>query len=357
MPEPIKWNKGDTAEGILTCAITARFMSKTKRITDNDVYSVIKKIKDPKKVGAGITSETTFPSPNKDTKVPKDDVICFINLAEKNMFALMNKSLQQSADYKNIVKASVQYANGIYIMDWADMMYTNNVYNKIEVRSEGLLDQTGTKVDLKVVIDGKQAGVGVSLKEGDVKQFGQVSGKEWEVMENLFTPLGVTFSNSFQAQYEKILYDGSNKKAPVDAITTAYKEAARQLKLKKQPFLRKSLADFMKEHATRGEGNVILLQLSRKEATAYDFELLERALKDKNITIDDSVFTNSQVIPNSRLPKIIFKEKESGKDILIIRNFLSGNRINSKGKRIGLTVRNLIEKGKKTTDLIAESAK
>ena len=353
----IKWNKGDVSEGILACAITARFMSKTKRITDNDVYSVIKKIKDPRQGSAGQTSVTTFPSPNKDTRVPKDDVICFINLAEKNMFALMNKSVQQTTDFKNIVKAAIQYANGAYVMDWADMMYTNNVYNKIEVRSEGLLDQTGTKVDLKIMIDGEQKGVGVSLKEGDVKQFGQVSGKEWEVMQNLFTPLGVKFTNQFKAQYEKTLYNGSNKKAPVDAITSAYAEAGRQLKMKSQPFLRKAIAAFMKDHATRGEKDVILLQLSRKEAEVYDFDLLENALKNKTITINDSTFTNSQVIANSKLPKLLFKEKESGKDILIIRNYLAGNRINSKGKRVGLTVRNLIEKGKKTGELIAENAK
>jgi len=200
-----KFNKGDVSEGILAAAITARFLSKTKRISDSDVIKVINKLnKAPKGGSKGATSLTEFRSPNAQPKVI-DIVKCKVNLAEVNMKAFLSRGIYRNKEIKEIVTAAVKFANGNSIMEWADMMYNNNQKNIIEVLSEGLLDQTGTKVDLKVHIDGIQAGVGISLKYGDVKQFGQVGGSRVESMVELFSPFGVKFNSATKNKYIKLL--------------------------------------------------------------------------------------------------------------------------------------------------------
>ena len=181
----------------MAAAITARFLSKTKRITDADIVSMVGKLNKARSGSKGATSITTFKSPNAQKRV-KDDLICKVNLADINMKAFLRKTSYRDRDMKGIVSAARQFANGRYIMEWADLMYNNNQKNKIEVLSEGLLDQTGTKVDLKVHVDGEQVGVGISLKYGDVKQFGQVGGTKWESMKTLFGPLGVRFPKKLE---------------------------------------------------------------------------------------------------------------------------------------------------------------
>ena len=166
---------------------------------------MIRKLARPVTWGSkGLTSTSYFTSANENPKI-NDEVCCVINLAENNMDALRDLKIYQQKDIREIVTASAAFANGMYVMQWADLMYTNNQKNKIEVLSEGLMDQTGTKVDLKIRIDDKPCSIGISLKYGDVKQFGQVGGSSFESMKSLFEPLGVTFSKIFENKYtEKI---------------------------------------------------------------------------------------------------------------------------------------------------------
>lgn len=352
---PAKFNRGDVAEGILAAAITARFLSKTKRIRSDDVIRVVTKLNKATSGFKGTTSITNFKSPNKNPKI-FDDVVCKVNLAESNMKGFLDRKIYNQSDIREIVKSSVDYANGIYIMDWADMMYTNNQKNIIEVNSEGLLDQSGTKVDLKVIIDGTQAGVGVSLKAGDVKQFGQVGGAGEDKMKDLFSSLGVKFDKSFEDSHTDMI---ANKEiAP--ALTIAYKEVQKQLSRKTQPFLRKAISDFMKYHATSNEENVVLVQLNRSQAKIYDFDILEEKLKNSKIEViiisgntdklNEGGYKSKIGFPKNKIPKLQFLA--DNEVLLDIRLKLEGNRINSKGKRVGLTVRNYVEKGKKATELL-----
>jgi len=242
--------------------------------------AIIEKLKKAKKEGSGVTSITTFKSPNAEKRI-KDELICKVNLADINMKAFLGKTAYKDRDVKGIVTASVAYANGKYVQDWADMMYNNNQKNTIEVLSEGLLDQTGTKVDLKIRIDGEQAGVGISLKFGDVKQFGQVGGTKWESMLALFNPLGVRFTKANKDNYIDML--AAKKLAP--ALTEIYSNAAKQIAGKNKKAFAKSLSSFMVEHATRGEEDVVLVQLNRAEAHVYDFDVLEKKLTGHTVDV------------------------------------------------------------------------
>lgn len=351
------FNKGDVSEGILAAAITARFMSKSKTISQTDVTSLIKKLSKPTGGSKGMTSTTSFSSPNKQENVI-DTVICKVNLAEKNMNAFLDSKIYSKADIIALVRAAVVYANSTYVRQWADELYNNNQKNTIEVNAEGLLDQTGTKVDLKLVIDGVKCGVGVSLKAGDVKQFGQVGGSKWTSMKTLFEPLGVKFSKETEESY----IDMVSKKQLAPALTTAYTEAFNQISKKDQRFLRKAIADFIKNHATSGEENVVLVQLNRSTAKVYDFELLEEKLSDKTIKVNltsgntDKLntggFEGKGSMLKTRIPKMQFMI--DNKILFEIRLKLEGNRFSpSAGKTLPLVVRNYIEKGEMTTKLLS----
>ena len=352
-----EFNKGDISEGILAAAITARFRSKTKNITLQEVLNIIKKLNKPKAGTKGSTTITEFDSPNANPKI-SDTVICKVNLASINMTAFLNQSIYKQKEISSLVNSACAYANGIYIKEWADKLYNNNQRNKIEVNSEGLLDQTGTKVDLKILVDGKEVGVGVSLKADDVKQFGQIGGSKWESMENLFNPLGVNFSEKIKNQYNELL--ASKKLAP--ALTLAYTEAYKQLKkiaTQDQSKLRKNISDFARYHATLGEENVVLVQLTGGEAIVYDFTALNKKLRGVPIDIKLGNGVTDKLAGYSggnEIPKIEFTAKVNGKDqaLLQLRLKLEGNRISSKGKKLPLVVRNYIEKGKAITQLIAE---
>ena len=202
MPE--KFNKGDVSEGILAAAIAARFISKTKQITTADVLKVIGQLKPGKSAAKGFSSITAFSSPNKKATIV-DTVVCSVNLAEVNMKAFLNKNIYKDKDVNLLVSAAISYANSPHVQEWADLLYNNNQKNKIDVRSEGLLDQTGTKVDLRVVVDGTQCGVGVSLKAGDVKQFGQVGGASMRSMTEFFGPLGVKYNSAHEKKFDDFI--------------------------------------------------------------------------------------------------------------------------------------------------------
>lgn len=347
-----EFNKGDVSEGILAAAITARFLSKTKKITSNDVISVIKKLNNPINGSKGLTSISKFESEN-DNKIINDDVICKVNLAELNMKAFLNSSTYNDRKVISIVNSAVAYANGPYIMEWADMMYTNNQKNKIEINAEGLLDQSGTKVDLRVLIDDKQVGVGVSLKAGDVKQFGQVGGTKWESMLELFNSFGINFSNSVKTQYLKLL----SEKQLAPALTLVYSEAVNEIQKMQKENLIKSLSSFINHHATRGEKDVVLVQLNKEEAKIYDFSNLSNKLIGIDVHPQLST-TNTDKLQGyeggSKIPKIDFIIKSTNKSLITIRLKLEGNRVSSKGKRLPLTVRSYVEKGPELSKLIAK---
>lgn len=352
-----QFNKGDVSEGILAAAITARFMSKTKTISQTDVISLIKKLSSATRGVKGMTSTTSFLSPNKQKNVI-DTVICKVNLAEKNMNAFLDPKIYSKSDIVALVRAAVVYANSVYIQQWADLLYNNNQKNIIEVNAEGLLDQTGTKVDLKVIIDGVKRGVGVSLKSGDVKQFGQIGGSKWGSMKTLFEPLGVVFSKQIEDSYIDML----SKKQLAPALTTAYTEAFNQISKKDQKFLRKAISDFIKFHATSGEEDVILVQLNKSTAKVYDFELLEERLSDQTIKVNLTSGTTDKLnnggfegkgsMSKNSIPKLKFMI--DNKILFEIRLKLEGNRFSpSSGKTLPLVVRNYIEKGEMTTKLLS----
>lgn len=338
--KPDAFNRGDVSEGLLAAAITARFINKNKTITKQDAINVLKALRP----SGGTKVDQLFTSDNQNPAI-KDRVRVVISLAEINMKALLNPANLNSLG--DLIEASVKYANGPYITAWSKLLYENNVSNDIDVVSDGLLDQSGTKVDLRVKVDGNQTNVNVSLKAGDVKQFGQVSGSKLENMAALFNPLGLRVETQ-ESKFNQFLM----KKDTVGATSLIYnyvsKTLAAEASNNKNSFL-KHLSAFIKFHATRDEENVTLVQLNRNEAKIYDFDNLQKTMTD----VEPTVFIKNGYsdVAKAQVPTIVIADKSrTGKNELLTIRMKIDTRPD------GFYHRNYIEKGALLGDLIAEYA-
>ncbi len=230
----VKYNLGDMAEGVVGAAITARFIYKNRNINSQLVYGVLRSLAKsgttnyPGKKGKQV--ERTFKSANANPKI-MDDVRCFISLAEVNMMALLSRN--NEIILKEYVDSAVKYANSDNVKKWSKLVYENNRYDKIEVLSDGLGGQKTTKVDVTVKItnDKKElipVDILVSLKAGDVKQFGQVSGAEFSKQEELWDQL-FGYKNiikPLERQYNKLMFID---KQPDEAVFLVYKRVNYEL--------------------------------------------------------------------------------------------------------------------------------
>lgn len=321
-----KGNRGDMAEAIFGAAITARFLSKTKIISSSDVLKIILKIDSSK-----MQQKMIFDSPNKNPKIV-DKVTFQLGLALNNLVAVTDKNVQGTLT--DIVNSSVNYANSKIVMDWADLLYNNNKYNEIEIISDGIGNQTGTKVDVRVVIDGKPTNINVSLKADDVKQFGQVGGSSFEAQMDLWKKLLSLDVKKSEESYYKMV----RKKDYIGALKSVYSYAVddfnRKILSNKNEVL-KNLSYGIKFFATLNEENVTLVQLTKNESTVYEFNNLEQLFKPYTL--------KAKLIESKATPEIQFINEEN-EVLLYIR-------IKTENKPNGIYIRNYIEKGKLLTKL------
>jgi len=345
----IKYNLGDMAEGVVGAAITARFIYKNRNINAQIVYGVLSALAKsgvtnyPGKKGKQV--ERTFKSANANPKI-MDDVRCFISLAEVNMLALLSPS--NKTLLKEYVDSAVKYANSNNVKKWAKLVYQNNRYDKIEVLSDGLGGQRTTKVDVSVKItndEGKLLPVDilVSLKAGDVKQFGQVSGAEFEKQEELWDQL-FGYKNvikSLKKKYDDLMFVD---KKPDEAVYLVYQKVNQQLnqdlRSNKSTEILQRLSSAINYFATLNEEYVSLVQVGGGKAKVYKFDDIYSKLLGRDYR--SSIKTGA-----SGLPTIIIS---SGNEDLI--QFRVKQEFKSDGRPY---IRNYIEKLSLLGDLLAES--
>ena len=330
-------NRGDIAEGIIGAAIAARFINKNKDITIQDIKNVLMKL-DPKKSvnGKGFICDITLPSLNKNPKVV-DDCRFYLSLAEVNMSGLLNKNYWASLN--DLFRSGMRYANGNTVKAWSKLLYENNQKNFIEVLSDGLSNQTGTKVDVAVKVDNQKTDINVSLKAGDVKQFGQVGGSEFEKQIALWSTLCSIDVISLETKYNKLV----EQKQVEKAVYMTYEYVAQQINrmisapASKKKFLQ-NLGSGIEYFATLREENVTLVQMNASEAKIYNFKGVADAISplDLEVLVKDS----------AGKPKLILQDKK--------RRALLEVRVKAENKpNGGVYIRNYVEKGKLMGDLIA----
>lgn len=315
----VKYNLGDMAEGVVGAAICARFIYKNRNIRAQNVYGVLNALASsgmknyPGKKGKYV--ERTFKSANANPKV-MDDVRCYISLAEVNMMALLSPA--NRTILKPYVDSAVKYANSVNVKKWSQLVYLNNRYDKIEVLSDGLGGQKTTKVDVSVKItdaDGNSMPVDilVSLKAGDVKQFGQVSGAEFakqtELWERLFG-YGNAIRN-LQVKYDKLMFID---KKPDEAVSLVYNKVNQLLKndlsSNNAESILQKMSNAIRYFATLDEQFVTLVQVGGGKAKVYEFN-------DMYSKISGRDYTSSIKSGSSGLPTITISS--GGSDLIQFR--------------------------------------
>lgn len=335
------FNKGNVAEILFAGAIFCRFKSKSKRVTESDVHSLIRSL--PRDKAMGSKAEM---SANKNPDVRKDFVWLHWGLSQNNYDAVKDDTLWQA--WSKYTAAAVTYANSTKVSEYADMFYSNNLHNRIQILADGESDQTGTKVDVRVIAndhEGKQVplDLNISLKVGAVKQFGQYGGVSYDVQEKLwdeFFGIDLPFT---EKKYLSHMGTENHEKDMRDALNFSYSEVA--------PHVAKSLSspkigNFFKAvnfHMTRNENPVFLIQLDNKgQAIEYDTNKLEN--KMKNITF------SSKLGRSGDLPKMIICTIIDGREEVFLEIRVKRGEYSKDGTPY---YRNIFEKGKSFTKLLS----
>jgi hypothetical protein len=320
-------NMGDVAEGVFAAAITVRFTNKNATVTKSDVISLLRDLPTPVARNKGKVVEKIFKSDNKDIDL-KDDVILKIALAEGNMnFLLDSKSHSALSTY---IDSAVKYANDKKVQKWAKLVYENGRYDKIEITSDGLSGQTSTKVDVDVKITNdknvlQDVDIKVSLKAGDVKQFGQQGGTLFDRTGNKdgykeywdrLVGIDIESKRSEYSKLKELNHDTSG------AINLIYDYIADELqkKLNKSTgvLTLKTLGEAIQYYATLNEEHVELVQLNKGEAKIYNFGNLPNILSQYNWDVEYTKGTSAS--SGERLPIITIHERgTASKKLLILR--------------------------------------
>lgn len=281
----IKYNLGDMAEGVVGAAIAARFMYKNRSITEKQVFGVLYGMPPASNYPGkkGKFTERVFKSANKNPKV-MDDVKFYLSLAEVNMNAVLNPSNRSLI--RPYVMSAVRYANSTNVRKWSKLLYENNRYDSIEVRSDGLGGQTTTKVDVFVKVDNKPINIRVSLKAGDVKQFGQVSGVEFAKQQKLWeTTFGYgTEIRGLESEYDRLITENQAPQAVTLVYNTVMNQFNKDMRTTKKTEVMRKFASSIKYFATLNEDNVVLLQVGNDVAKLYTFDDIYDSIKEMNFT-------------------------------------------------------------------------
>ena len=339
----IKVNMGDVAEGVFACAITARFINReVNQISARDVMGIIGSLAPQPILGRksqrAIYSTT---APNLGVQV-RDGIKLELVLGAANMaFVVKGQGLEQFVD------ASLQYANRQSVTTWVKTLYTNRRADRIEILGDGVSGQRSTKVDTKVKVTNDKGqlqpiNIDVSLKAGEVKQFGQVGGIDIQKLSKFFSNIfGVQVDSFIQGKYQEKTI---SEKDVEGGLNYLYEEVTKKLN-DINPSIVQSIANGIKLYATGGDENVELVQLSKGEATIYNFKDVGQKLAGLKYS--------ATVTKSGTLPQITVSS--NSKTLISIRS-KKENKKDSQGRPYTY-FRNYIEKGPLLGELIARAAK
>ena len=366
--KPRKPSKGDIGEAVIAAAICARFVYKNSRITPANVETILKRLGSrgiKNYVGkTGKFVEDTFKSKNEGVKV-MDDVHCYISLNLSAITAAVKPrseygQLMRNPQTKAIpqyMQSACNYVNSGKVSKWAKIVYENRRYDKIEVISDGLSDQKGTKVDTRVKITDykgelQPVNINLSMKVDDIGQFGQVSGMTFDVQQELWKQVfGYTTTvNALETKWNELSQVKHDLKGALNMVYDAvYAKAKQDIKGVGKEKLIKQIAKALDYFATRHEEHVEMLNLGKGGTKLYSFDDMESTLmqvEDFDIVIRDQKNGYRQI-------NIVGKSPKSGKIKEIISVRLRRQPEESKGP---ITyIRNLIEKKPLLGELLAES--
>lgn len=321
-----KANKGDMAEIIFSAAVTARFLKRGKLVQVDDVINILKKMNDTQ-------PKQTYKIANveNDQKGVYDELYWSFAAPLITVKTLAKPASKKSKDILALVNSSLLYVNSDAIRKTVESTGKNNQKNKIEVMAVGTLAQKETKVDVKVLIDGKPTNINMSVKTKGTKQVGQVGGGGYKKQQELWKNLvGLDVPKNAISAYTKQLSKGTPA-----AIQEIYASMVVLLNSKfaniNDPIYEK-LATGIKYYATKKDPTVEMIQLGKDEAMLWQFNGLKTAVQITNSKL------MAELVTASGMPKINIKE--NGRKTVLISIRLKKD--NSDGEAY---YRNYVEKG------------
>jgi hypothetical protein len=276
-------NLGDVTEMILGCAVAAKFEKQNVLVTERDIVEMGQRLAE----GKGLLQTTA----GKDTlqfkvTVPFKAKKVFFAYVERDSRRKTLKDYGVSEDIiatiGSRVKSAAQYANNSKrIISAIKEASDDPGKNRVDVISDGgdKDSQLSTKVDLTILIDGKAA-TGkrlLSIKAGNVGQFGQVGGYNFDNINEFFTSsVGINIPDT----YRKYFYDITPNTRDVDdqkiynyknGVFKVYDYVLRQIKSRAnsdEASLLQSIYKGLMFHLTKNQEGVemVILEPSGKKA-------------------------------------------------------------------------------------------
>jgi len=331
------YNTGDVAEGSLGAAVAAAFGIRDREITEDDVIDILRKMPKGKLVGKNNMFSTM------EYRAENDTIKYVLGLNKASFTALIQAANgKMPSDILGVIRSSVRYVNhneGVK----ASVKYAvdDKGPNSIEINADGVSDQRGVKADLFLTMDGKTVNL-LSLKAGDVKQFGQVSGYNFPQIQKFFSEtFGVSVDPSHEAEFAE-----GDAKTSFEAIRKVYAGVTKKIQSELAGDDNTMEAKFVERlyrginhHATRGEEGVSLVILKNTPNAAGYAELkFGQQLRDAMDTVDLDAAMVSEG-PGKPAKLQIYGTTKENKRIMLLQV-----RSNYKSEGKGY-VRNIVEMG------------
>ena len=348
-PEERIANKGEIVEGIYGAATMARLINRpNESITPQQVYDIINRLPDTPQ-GGSVTVNA------QESKSDITDNFELIVKLKPQPYADLKNTQKIESMMGKTVRSVVAFVNNETIPRYAKLFAENNRPDSVDIVSDGISDETGTKTDVKLIYKDENGQpvrdlikYGQSVKVGAVKQFGQVGGgRASDSLENRFEKLDFMWEKfGVDVTPLKDMFVKSNRIE--DAYEKVYDQAAEILKQElaganadqEKAFLKK-FVNGIKYFATLNDDSVNLIQFDNSGYFVLDFSKLNK-LFDMGMDLDVIVQKgSSKEDPSIKLPKITIIDSKTKTPFMSIRMYRSGSGY----------IRNYIEKEKGLKEL------
>lgn len=372
----VGYNMGNAAEGILAAAIAARFVNKSRPISNEDVINILNKIPISENQNSTIK---TFESENYRTNI-KDDVILSIQLSPINMKLLFPEKLLNSqelikeknkaiSDRLKLITPCRYYANSREITQLARLVYFNRLKDVIQITADGITREKETKVDVSLSINGRDSVIipgryssnflyitQISLKR-EVDQFAQVGGWKKNFLKNFWGKIlnDSNFANndSVRNVYDNIQAKETTQQA-AEVMRGVYEIAKNQFNAKfngiNKTEIRNNFINVLNEFATKNEQNVQMVEIVGGGYIRFDFKdkRFKELLENPNVTLNAIYSTSNpkSSISGRELPIVTISADVPGKGSYDLVKFRAKIEWDKK------TVRNYVEKQKGLIDFV-----
>lgn len=332
------FNAGDIGEAALGAAVYAKFIARDKDINEKSILDIFAKLEGGELQGkSNLKGSITGKSSN--------DSVYYnlaLNMTSYKAMVGAGTSGEVHPEILGAIRSAVLYANTNEAVSAAlQHILKDENANSVIVNADGVSDQT-VKADLFLTIDGTTINL-LSLKAGDVKQFGQQSGYNFQALESFFsTTFGVNIDNRLKDNFVS-----GDPVQSFEAIHTIYNAVGKQIQQELAGDIASKEVSFIERlyrgishHATKSDDKTSMVIL-KTTPNVPGFSSLQFGSALRDAMNDINMYVTYEA-PGQRKPakiEIFGRHKDDNKDLMFLR--LRSN-FKSEGKGY---VRNIVEMG------------